>query len=82
MTSKLTLSIDDRVIVSAKKYAKLRGQSLSGLVENYLKSISAQEPGSYKIPPRVKKLTGRIKLPKDFDYRKELENALARKYLK
>jgi hypothetical protein len=82
MTSKLTLSIDDRVIVSAKKYAKVKGESLSGLVENYLKSISAQEPGSPKISPRVQKLMGRIKLPKDFDYKKELGNALARKYSK
>lgn len=82
MTSKLTLSIDDRVIISAKKYAKVKGESLSGLVENYLKSISAQEPGSCKISPRVLKLMGRIKLPKDFDYKKELGNALARKYSK
>ena len=82
MTSKLTLSIDDQVIVSAKKYAKVKGESLSGLVENYLKSISKKESGSFEISPRVQKLMGRIKLPKDFDYKKELGNTLAKKYSK
>jgi hypothetical protein len=82
MTSKLTLSIDDQVIVSAKKYAKGKGESLSGLVENYLKSISTQDSGSGEISPRVRKLMGRIKLPKDFDYKKELGNALSKKYSK
>jgi hypothetical protein len=82
MTSKLTLSIDDRVIVSAKKYAKGKGESLSGLVENYLKSISTRESGAGGISPRVQKMMGRVKLPKGFDYKKELGNALARKHVK
>lgn len=82
MTTKLTLSIDDQVIISAKKYAKGKGESLSGLVENYLKSISNKGAGSIGISPRVQKLMGRIKLPKDFDNKKELGNALARKYSK
>ena len=42
MTTKLTLTIEDKVIDSAKEYAKLKGKSLSHLVENYLKSISSK----------------------------------------
>ncbi|MEO6869719.1 MAG: DUF6364 family protein, partial [Ginsengibacter sp.] len=38
MTTKLTLTIEDKVISSAKKYAQKKGKSLSHLVENYLKS--------------------------------------------
>jgi hypothetical protein len=82
MTSKLTLSIEDQVIVSAKKYAKGKGESLSGLVENYLRSISGQGSDSIEISPRVRKLMGRMKASKSFDYKKDLGNALAKKYSK
>ena len=80
MTTKLTLSIDDQVIESAKKYAKGKGKSLSGLVENYLKSVTRSEKSKKGISPRVQKLMGAVKLPKNFDYKKELGNALAKMY--
>jgi predicted HicB family RNase H-like nuclease len=38
MTTKLTLTIDDAVINTAKNYAQKTGKSLSSIVENYLKS--------------------------------------------
>jgi hypothetical protein len=82
MTTKLTLSMDDQVIESAKKYAKKKGESLSGIVENYLKSISTSKSGTTEISPRVRKLMGSIKLPKDFDYKMELMNAIGKKYSK
>ncbi|MBC7424552.1 MAG: hypothetical protein H7334_13995 [Ferruginibacter sp.] len=84
MTTKLTLTIEDKVISSAKKYAQKKGQSLSHLVENYLKSISAnlKENGDEVISPKVLKLMGVIKLPKDFDYKSELSNALTKRYIK
>ena len=82
MTTKLTLSMDDQVIESAKKYAKGKGKSLSGIVENYLKSISNSKSSSAGISPRVKKLMGSIQLPKDFNYKKELRNAISKKYAK
>ena len=37
MITKLTLTIEDSVISSAKKYATKKGKSLSAIVENYLK---------------------------------------------
>ena len=84
MTTKLTLTIDDKVINSAKIYAKKKGKSLSHLVENYLKSISnnTKEDNQEIISPKVLKLMGVIKLPKDFDYKSELSNALLKKYAK
>lgn len=82
MTTKLTLTIDDSVINSAKKYALKKGRSLSDIVENYLKSISSKQNTEDEISPKVLKLLGSIKLPKDFDYKKELGNALAKKHLK
>ena len=84
MTTKLTLTIEDKVIDSAKKYAQKNGKSLSHLVENYLKSISSEtkENKDDGISPKVLKLMGVIKLPKDFDYKTELGNALAKKHSK
>jgi len=82
MTTKLTLSIDDQVIESAKKYAKGKGKSLSGIVENYLKSISNTKSGAREISPRIKKLMGSIHLPKNFDYKSELGKEMSKKYSK
>jgi len=58
--AKLTLSIDDRVISSAKRYAKERGVSLSELVENYLAAVSAP-PSAAELPPITRSLKGVLK---------------------
>jgi hypothetical protein len=82
MTTKLTLTIDDTVINSAKNYAQQTGKSLSSVVENYLKSLSSPSTKNVEISPRVRKMMGVIKLAKDFDYKKEIGNALTKKYMK
>ncbi|MEO9886057.1 MAG: DUF6364 family protein [Balneola sp.] len=40
MKKKLTLTLDDKVIESAKSYAKEESISVSSLVENYLKLVT------------------------------------------
>lgn len=81
MTTKLTLTIDDSVITVAKKYAKNNGKSLSDIVENYLMTLTAKESKEDEaISPKILKLMGTIKLPEDFDYKKELTKGLAKKY--
>lgn len=82
MTTKLTLTIEEKVISSAKKYARKEGKSLSNLVENYLKSISSGETDLQSLSPTVTKLMGVIKLPQDFDYKNELGESLSKKYKK
>ena len=82
MTTKLTLTIENSVIDSAKKYAQKKGKSLSDIVENYLKSITSKENKEEVISPKVLKLMGVIQLPQNFDYKKEIGNALAKKYIK
>lgn len=82
MDAKLTLNIDKDVARRAKVYARKEGRSLSDLVENYLKLLtksSAIEDSEYS--PRVKALLGSVILPEDFDYKKELADALVKKYL-
>lgn len=80
MITKLTLTMEDQVIDSAKKYARQNGKSLSSLVENYLKSITTHEESAPLLSPKVAKMMGVIKLPEDYDYKKELGNALIKKY--
>ena len=82
MDAKLTLNIDIEIARKAKIYAKKEGRSLSDLVENYLKLLtknSSVENSEYT--PRVKALLGSVSLPKDFDYKKELADSIAKKYL-
>lgn len=79
MTAKLTLTIEEKVISSAKKYAQKKGESLSNLVENYLKSISAKETDLNTFSSKVTKLMGVIKLPEDFNYKENLGNLLSEK---
>ena len=80
MTTKLTLTIEDTVIDSAKKYARQKGKSLSDIIENYLKTISTAEDNEPVLSPKVAKLMGAVKLPDDFDYKQELAKALINKH--
>ena len=82
MTSKLTLTIEEEVISSAKKYAQKKGKSLSNLVENYLKSISSKETDINSLSPKVTKLMGIIKLPENFNYKDQLSDLLSKKNIK
>lgn len=82
MNTKLTLTMEQSVIEKAKKYARKRERSLSDLIENYLKVLTNEEsPAEEELSPNVKALRGAFKLPKDFDYKKELGDRLSEKYL-
>jgi type 1 glutamine amidotransferase len=88
MDTKLTLNINKNVVNKAKKYAKKQGRSLSDVVENYLKAITINEKIDEKeflsrLSPEIRELVGIAgKAPKDFDYKKEIEDYLTKKYLK
>jgi hemerythrin superfamily protein len=82
MNTKLTLTVERSVIENAKKYAKKNGRSISDIVENYLKVLTAKERATEKeLSPLVKSLKGAFKAPSDFDYKKELAEELSGKYL-
>lgn len=80
MTTKLTLTIDDSVIATAKEFAKNNGKSLSQIVENYLVTLTAPDKMQEEISPRILKLMGAIELPEDFEYKKSFTEALSKKY--
>lgn len=80
MSTKLTLTVDKAVIERAKSYAKHTGRSLSELVESYLETI-IQEDKEEQLSPKLKKIVGAVKLPKNFDEKKELRAYLEKKHL-
>ena len=84
MNTKLTLTIEEEVIHKAKNYAMSTGDSLSNLVENYLKAVTQNISINKKteLTPLVKLLKGSFKAPADFDYKKELQEELSKKYNK
>ena len=82
MTTKLTLTVEKDIIELAKTYASKKGRSLSDLIENYLKTLVQKDSNQSDLSPNVKKLLGSVKAPKGFDYKKELESALHKKYSK
>jgi len=82
MNTKLTLTIEQRLIERAKQYAKGKGRSLSDIVENYLKIITKEKiEQKTETTPIVSSLRGSFKAPQSFDYKKELSEKLSEKYL-
>jgi hypothetical protein len=80
MTTKLTLTVEKSIIERAKLYAKNTGRSLSELIENYLETIT-QESSEDKLSPKLKKIVGAVKLPKNFDEKEELRSYFENKHL-
>ena len=81
MTTKLTLTLDDKVIENAKRYARIKGRSVSELVESYFKSITGLDNDKPdELTSSVKSLMGSFKAPKNFDYKKILQNEKQSKY--
>ncbi|MFN5596832.1 MAG: DUF6364 family protein [Bacteroidota bacterium] len=87
MDTKLTLTLNKDVIEYAKKYAATNQTSLSDLVENYFKALTASEPEvAYKIKnpsktPIVDSLVGSAKSVELEDLKTEKIKRLEAKYL-
>jgi len=82
MNTKLTLTIEKEVIEIAKKYAKEKEQSLSEMVENYFKFVTAKrlKINEKQLSPKIRKLRGIIKTDDSFNYKQILTEELSKKY--
>lgn len=78
--TKVTLTLEKSIIERAKLYAKNNSRSLSEIIENYL-TLLTQENYTTPFSPKLKKIVGAVKLPKDFDEKQELRSALEKKHL-
>ena len=74
MLTKLTLSVEERVIVRAKRYARTQGTSVSKLVERML-DVAATAPESRRGATAVlSRLRGSLKGGSLSDYHRYLEH--------
>ncbi|WP_420462570.1 DUF6364 family protein [Candidatus Palauibacter sp.] len=73
MKTKLTITVDSEVVPAAKRYARVRGVSLSSLIEGSLKEMVQDEGPSF-----TERWRGQFRAASRDDPRYE---ALARKYL-
>jgi formiminotetrahydrofolate cyclodeaminase len=80
MNTKLTLSVEKDIIEKAKSYAKATGKSLSELIENYLENIT-KDRKTRPITNKLNKIVGSVKLPKNFNEKKEIRSYLEKKHL-
>jgi len=80
MDTKLTLKLNEDIIVKAKEYAKEKRTSLSDLVENYLQKLINDKKSKKTITPLVKSLSGIISLPKSQNHKKDYTDYLTNKY--
>ena len=71
--AKLTLSVDERVIERAKKYARARGTSVSGLVEQMLDLAASGSGEPESTPPVLARLRGALRKVDRRDYHRYLE---------
>ena len=81
MDTKLTLKLDQEIIEKAKHYASEKKLSLSRIIENYLNSLTSDKTNNdIQISPFVKSLSSGIKIPVDYDYKKDRADYLEQKY--
>lgn len=73
MTTNITINIDESLLHNVYNYAKRKGMSISELFELQLRAL-LQNQTEVDTKPVSTRLRGIIQLPKDFDYKKELEN--------
>jgi hypothetical protein len=70
--AKLTLSVDSRVVLRAKQYAKRRGVSVSEMVETYLSAVAAPPSSTMGAAPVLRSVRGVLKHADINQYRKHL----------
>ena len=80
--TKLTLSMDERLVVTAKRLAKRHKTSVSAMLANMVRAMAAQEQRKPEIPADsiTAQLTGIIKAPADKPDHELLAEALLERY--
>jgi hypothetical protein len=81
--TKLTLSMDEEVIASAKRIARRHKQSVSSMLSNMVKAMAAQEAQQETdVPPDsvTARLTGIVEAPPNKSDRELIAEALMERY--
>lgn len=81
MATRLNITIDKTVVEEAKQYAREHGRSLSGLIEEYLKSLISKRKKEIEPGPMVKSLWGSVKpMPEEKDYKDWVKEEILKKH--
>jgi post-segregation antitoxin (ccd killing protein) len=81
--TKLTLSVDEKLIEKAKKIARQRGTNVSTLFSQYIETLAQQSQADQKpasLPPVTQSAVGIAELPRGASYREVIGKAIARRY--
>ena len=70
--SKLTLSVEERVVSRAKRYAKQRGVSVSAMVEAYLAAVAEPSSSVKRDSPILRLVRGSLAKADLTGYKKHL----------
>ncbi|MGA2601665.1 MAG: DUF6364 family protein [Bryobacteraceae bacterium] len=70
--AKLTLTVDDGVLLRARQYAKGRGLSLSKMVEAYLADVTKRVPSVTRDTPILRSFQGILKKADVEEHRRHL----------
>ena len=81
-TAKLTLRPTKEVINLAREMAKEDNTSITQMFSSFILSRSRQKHKQKEIPagPLTESLIGIVKVPEDWDYKKEMEDIFSEKY--
>jgi len=81
MNTKLTLKLDQHIIEKAKIYASKNKTSISSIVEAYLQYLTSENKREdLEISPFVRSLSSGVKIPVDYDHRKDYTDHLIERY--
>jgi hypothetical protein len=83
MDTELTLKLDKRIVEKAKEYASENNQSLSRIIESYLRLLLIKKDkneSDIQISPFIKSMSSGIHIPAELDYKEEYFNHLTEKY--
>ena len=81
MDTKLTLKLDQTVIEQAKNYASDHKQSLSRIIENYLKIlVGKKEKQEIEISPFVRSMALKSNIAADLNVKEEYRKHLEKKH--
>lgn len=81
MDKKLTLKLDGAVIDRAKEYAEVNHESVSGLVERFLKTLTEEQKGrKIRTGSVVAELSGVIVIPEGYNEREDYRLSKVNEY--
>ena len=80
MKKNITITVDEKLLESAKRYANHHNTSISHPVETYLKYLCNKKQSVEHISPLVRSLSGIITLPEDCNSKDDYTRQLIEKY--